>query len=114
MLASSYVVAVQQCDTDVLKDLANEFNFSFTAFGLAIIPEDESTERALTLTDAYGTAWEPAPMTPSDEDSAPWQLLSGTIKATYNAQRGLEGDNVVVSPGILGGNTGGRDSPMEP
>jgi Gly-Xaa carboxypeptidase len=110
MLASSYVVAVRQCDTNVPKHLANVFNLSFTAFGLAIFPGDESTERALTLTDAYGTALEPAPMTPSDEDSAPWQLLSGTIKATYNAQRGPEGDNVVVSPGVLSGNTGGRDS----
>ncbi|KAI0251446.1 carboxypeptidase S [Lactifluus subvellereus] len=104
----SSVAAVQQRDTDVLKDLANEFNLSFTAFGSVIFPEDESTEGTLTLTDAYGTALEPAPVTPTDEDSAPWQLLSGTIKATYNAQRGLEGDNVVVSPGILGGNTDTR------
>jgi hypothetical protein len=34
--------------------------------------------------------------------------LSGTIKATFNAHRGLDGaDNIFVSPGILTGNTGG-------
>ena len=105
---------MQQRDTDVLKDLANEFNLSFIAFGSVISPKDEPTEGTLTLTNAYGTALEPAPITPSDEDSAPWQLLSGTIKATYNAQRGLEGDNVVVSPGILSGNTGRRISQAAP
>ncbi|KAI0251422.1 carboxypeptidase S [Lactifluus subvellereus] len=101
----SSVAAVQQRDTDALKGLANEFNLSFTAFGSLVSPEGGPTEGTLTLTDAYGTALEPAPMTPTNEDSAPWQLLSGTIKATYNAQRGLEGDNVVVSPGVLSGNT---------
>ncbi|KAH9039306.1 hypothetical protein EDB85DRAFT_2182476 [Lactarius pseudohatsudake] len=82
----SSVSAVQQRDTDILKHLAKEFNLSFTAFGSDVTPK--------------------APVTPTDEDSAPWQLLSGTIKATYNAHRGLEGaDNIFVSPGIMSGNT---------
>jgi Gly-Xaa carboxypeptidase len=110
MFASSSVAAVKHRDADVLKDLANDFNLTFTAFGSPVSPEDEPSEGALTLTDAWGTALEPAPITPTDEDSAPWQLLSGTIKATYNAQRGLEGDNIVVSPGVPSGNTGGRTS----
>ncbi|KAF8273163.1 carboxypeptidase S [Lactarius quietus] len=56
----------------------------------------QSSISALTLTDAWGTALEPAPVTPTD-GSAPWQLLSGTIKATYNAHRDLEGaDNIIV------------------
>jgi hypothetical protein len=62
----------------------------------------------LTLTEAWDTPLEPAPITPFGEDSAPWQLLSGTIKATFNAHRGLDGaDNIFVSPGITTGNTGG-------
>ncbi len=89
-LTSSSVGAVQQRDTDVLKDLAKEFNLSYTAFGSAISTKDGPTAGALTLTEAWGTALEPAPVTPTDEDSAPWRLLSGTIKATFNAHRGLE------------------------
>jgi hypothetical protein len=104
----SSVAAVQQRDTDVLKHLAKEFNLTYTAFGSAISTEDGPTAGTLKLTDAWGTALEPAPVTPTGEDSAPWQLLSGTIKATFNAHRGLGGaDNIFVSPGIMSGNTGG-------
>jgi Gly-Xaa carboxypeptidase len=103
----SSVAAVQQHETDVLKHLAKEFNLTFTAFGSEISPKAAPTAGKLTLTDAWGTALEPAPVTPT-EDSAPWRLLSGTIKAAYNAHRGLEGaDNIFVSPGIMSGNTGG-------
>ncbi|KAI0295384.1 carboxypeptidase S [Multifurca ochricompacta] len=105
----SSVAAVQQRDTEILKGLAKDFNLTFTAFGSGISPQDSPTIGALTLTDAWGTALEPAPVTPHSEDSAPWQLLSGTIKATYNAHRGLEGaDNIIVSPGIMSGNTDTR------
>ena len=104
---------MQQRDTDVLKQLAREFNLTYTAFGSAISTEDGPTAGTLTLTEAWGTPLEPAPITPFDEDSAPWQLLSGTIKATFNAHRGLDGaDNIFVSPGIMTGNTGGCTSPL--
>ena len=110
-LMSSSVAAVQQRDKDVLRHLAKEFNLTYTAFGSAISTEDGPTAGTLILTDAWGTALEPAPVTPFGEDSAPWQLLSGTIKATYNAHRGLNGeDNIFVSPGIMTGNTGGCSS----
>ncbi|KAI9440733.1 hypothetical protein H4582DRAFT_2074520 [Lactarius indigo] len=104
----SSITVVQQRDADVLKQLAKEFNLTFTAFGEDITPKGTPTAGKLTLTDAWGTGLEPAPVTPT-EDSAPWQLLSGTIKATFNAHRGLEGaDNIFVSPGIMSGNTDTR------
>jgi len=104
----SSVAAVQRRDTSLLKDLAKEFNLTYTAFGSTISTEDGPSVGTLNLTDARGTPLEPAPITPTGEDSAPWQLLSGTIKATYNAHRGLEGeDAIIVSPGTLTGNTGG-------
>ena len=103
----SSVSAVQEHDTHILKHLAKEFNLTFTAFGSDITLAGTPTAGKLTLTDAFGTALEPAPVTPTD-DSAPWQLLSGTIKATYNTHRDLEGaDNIIVSPAIMSGNTGG-------
>ena len=112
-LASSSVSAVQERDTDVLKHLAKEFNLTYTAFGLEISTEDGPAAGTLTLTHAFGTVLEPAPVTPTSEDSAAWQLLSGTIKATFNAHRGLDGaDNIIVSPGIMSGNTGGCTPPV--
>lgn len=104
----SSISAVQQRDIHILKHLAKEFNLTFTAFGSDITLDGGPTAGKLTLTDAWGTALEPAPVTPTD-DSAPWRLLSGTIKATYNAHRDLEGgDNIFVSPGIMSGNTDTR------
>ena len=106
--ANSSVAAVQKRDASLLKHLAKEFNLTYTAFGSVISTEDGLSVGTLTLTDSWGTALEPAPTTPTGEDSAPWQLLSGTIKATYNAHRGQEGeDTIIVSPGTATGNTGG-------
>ncbi|KAH9167374.1 hypothetical protein EDB89DRAFT_1910059 [Lactarius sanguifluus] len=85
----SSVSVVQQRDTDLPKQLAKEFNLTFTAFGSDITPKGASTAGKFTLTDAWGTSLEPASVTPT-EDSAPWRLLSGTIKAAYNAHGGLE------------------------
>lgn len=60
-------------------------------------------------------------MTPtSGVDAEPYRLLSGTIKAVYNAHRGIGvvvareavdeaasvDDELIVSPGMLGGGTG--------
>jgi Gly-Xaa carboxypeptidase len=100
---------VQERDTNLLKPLAKEFNLTYTAFGSSIYTRDGPAAGALTLADEWGTALEPAPITPTSEDSAPWQLLSGTIKAAFNVHRSLDGgDNIFVSPGIMTGNTGRR------
>ncbi|KAI0289559.1 carboxypeptidase S [Russula brevipes] len=102
----SSVAAVKRRDAHVLEHLAKEFNLTYTAFGIAISPQDGPSAGTLTLSDPWDTALEPAPVTPTGEDSAPWQLLSGTIKATFNAHRGLDGaDNIFVSPGIMSGNS---------
>jgi len=104
----SSVAAVQERDTSLLKDLAKEFNLTYITFNSTISTEDSASGGTLNLTDAWGTPLEPAPITPTGEDSTPWQLLSRTIKATYNAHRGLGGeDTMIVSPGVLTGNTGG-------
>src|SRR5712691_9908852 len=72
-LVSSAVAAVKERDASLLKHLAKEFNLTYTAFGSAITEEDGPSAGALTLTDAWGTALEPAPITPTSEDSVPWQ-----------------------------------------
>jgi Gly-Xaa carboxypeptidase len=113
MALSSSVAAVQQRDTLVLKHLAKEFNLTYTAFGSAISTQDGPAAGALVLSELWRTGLEPAPVTPSDEDSAPWRLFSGTIKATFNAHRDLDGpNNIFVSPGIMSGNTGECTRPV--
>lgn len=103
---------VKAHDTALLKSLASKFNLTYTAFG-SDISESETSAGTLSLADAWGTALEPAPVTPigSGDDAKPWQLLSGTIKGTYNAHRGLglganDGDSIAVTPGMPTGNTG--------
>ena len=90
-----------------MRGLAHRFNLTFTAFGTLISPVGSPAYGTLTLDDPFGHALEPAPVAPTGEDAVPYRILSGTIKATYDAHRGLQGgDNVIVTPGIMSGNTG--------
>jgi Gly-Xaa carboxypeptidase len=98
-------------DGALLKGLAAEFNLSYTAFGEAMSEDGAPAIGTLTLKDAYGTSLEPAPVSPiSGKGSAPYQLLSGTIKATYAAHRGLSATDassaIAVAPAMSTGNTG--------
>ncbi|KAG2113088.1 uncharacterized protein F5147DRAFT_682674 [Suillus discolor] len=105
----SSIAATKVRDIELLKSLANDFNLSYTAFGSYISNEDASSYGTLTLSTAFGDGLEPAPVTPSGEDAAPFRLLSGTIKAAYNSHRNISGsDAIIVSPGIMSGNTDTR------
>ncbi|KAJ6621352.1 hypothetical protein B0H10DRAFT_2163162 [Mycena sp. CBHHK59/15] len=97
-------------DAALLKSLAHKFNLTYNAFGVAMSEEGAPAIGTLTLKDAYGTSLEPAPVSPiSGDASAPYQLLSGTIKATYNAHRSLTAsDAISVAPGMSTGNTDTR------
>ncbi|KAG0709347.1 hypothetical protein DFH29DRAFT_1027583 [Suillus ampliporus] len=96
-------------DIKLLESLANDFNLSYTAFGTHISNADAPSYGTLTLSDAFVEGLEPSPVTPSGQDAAPFQLLSGTIKTTYNSHRNISGsDAIIVSPSIKGGNTDTR------
>jgi Gly-Xaa carboxypeptidase len=98
---------VKARDTELLRKLAAEFNLTYNAFGASVSKQDSPSRGNLTLTDAWDAALEPAPVTPTDEDAVAYQLLSGTIKAAYNAHHADDGkDTFYVSPGIMSGNTG--------
>lgn len=102
----SSVSEVQEHDSNLLQGLAQQFNLSYTAFGKQLSGEGVPAYGKLVLSDAWGTSLAPAPITPTG-DAAPFQLLAGTVKATYDAHRGLVGsEGVVVSPGHMSGNTG--------
>ncbi|KAK7060895.1 hypothetical protein VNI00_000628 [Paramarasmius palmivorus] len=105
----SSVAEAQQHDTDLLKKLADKFNLTYSAFGVDVTEQDVPHKGRLTLSDAFGNSLEPAPVTPTSGSNAlPYEILSGTIKATYNAHRKIEGENIIVSPGMPTGNTDTR------
>ena len=81
---------------------------TYTAFGSPLTEDGVPTKGTLTISDAYDNSLEPAPVSPSGPDAAPFQLLSGSIKATYNVHRNikLDVDSVIVAPGMMYANTG--------
>lgn len=104
---SSSLKETKTRDIDLLKSFAKKYNLTYTAFGKSISDARGLSSGSLTLLDAFKDALEPAPITATK--AAPYQLLSGTIKATYNVYRGLEGSgNVIVAPGMMTGNTDTR------
>ncbi|KAI0954058.1 hypothetical protein AcW1_006673 [Taiwanofungus camphoratus] len=106
--ADSSVNAVREHSTAILKPLATRFNLSYVAFGSHVTEEGVPSYGTLTLSDAWNTALEPAPVTPTGPDAVPFQLLAGTIKATYNAHRALQADPITVIPSLGAGNTDTR------
>lgn len=111
----SSVAETEAHDTEVLKSLASKFNLTYTAFGKNVVDHGDRGAYAilaygnLTLSEAFGKGGlEPAPTTPFEGDDAiPYQILSGSIKTAFNRHRNVEGDDdvIVVSPGIMPGNT---------
>lgn len=105
----SSVTATKRRDTELLLSLASQFNLSYTAFGARITDADAPAFGTLTLSEAYTHGLEPAPVSPTGQDAVPYQLLSGTIRAAYNSHRGLsDDDSLIISPGIMSGNTDTR------
>ena len=88
----------------LLRELAFGFNLSYVAFGSSVLEGDFQKGGSLTLSDAFDGGLEPAPITPTGENAAPYQLLSGTIKAVHSVHRTDE--EVIVAPSMMSGNTG--------
>ncbi|KAL5513065.1 hypothetical protein ACEPAH_3463 [Sanghuangporus vaninii] len=100
----SSVASLQERDARVIAKLAEKFNLTYNAFGETLHTGSTGT---LTLSDAWGNALEPAPVTPIDE--APYKLLSGTIRAAYGTRRNVDNrEDIKIAPGIMTGNTDTR------
>lgn len=103
------MAATRERDAQLLKSVAREYNLSYTAFDVDMDVDMTPTARGtVTLSTAFESGFETAPITPTDGDAVPYRLLSGSIKAAYNSHRAISGDDhVIVSPGMMSGNTGG-------
>ncbi|TFY55688.1 hypothetical protein EVJ58_g8091 [Rhodofomes roseus] len=124
----SSVSALKDHAVAVLRPVADALNVTLVAFpddGDTLFSRREisSVARAgtVTLSDAFGTALEPAPVSPTD--SAQWKVLAGTIRAAWgvphpgldralnkpaSVQVPLQGEaepDIVVVPSLLAGNT---------
>ncbi|KAG8740081.1 hypothetical protein FRC10_004759 [Ceratobasidium sp. 414] len=97
----SSVSALQESITSKLLPLAQKYNLTLSSFSNQNLTS--GAFGTLTLSDAWGTALEPAPVTPTEgKEAAAYRLLSGVIMKTR------ESNKVLVSPGIVSGNTDTR------
>lgn len=87
--------------TTLLTPLASKFNLSLMAFGNEVFSDQETRYGTLTLTDAWGTALEPAPITPTDPEDAAYKLLSGSIKSSLLDSEIFRNTNTTVSGSFL-------------
>ncbi|THG92711.1 hypothetical protein EW026_g8286 [Hermanssonia centrifuga] len=99
----SSVGALKAHITTVLGPVAERFNLSFDAFGGGA---GHAANGLVTLSDAFDTGLEPAPIT-STSGSGPYELLSGTIINTIESspRKAYSGKKAVVAPSISLGNT---------
>lgn len=84
-----------------LLPVVKKLGLSLEAFGQEIEVLSRETIGRLSLTDAWGTALEPAPVTPTTGNPA-YEFLSGTIISTAKSTiRTNHTDKpVIVAPGI--------------
>ena len=104
------VFALKARDTKLLEPIAKKFNLSFNAFGELLTEAGAPALGSLSLLDISRGGLDPAPITPTfGNEGAPFRLLSGTIKAAFNAYRSdlkSEASDIVVAPSMMSGNTG--------
>lgn len=83
--------------------IALKYNLALEAFGSNITETlSDSPAGTIRLSDPWGKWLDPAPVTPTD--AAPYKLLSGTIRQTWNTGRGkASGEPIYVAPSMMGG-----------
>ncbi|KAG6334184.1 hypothetical protein ID866_4899 [Astraeus odoratus] len=96
----SSVADLQQHLADVLSPVAERHDLALRAFGKTIRGGNSGE---LVVSDAFGTAVEPSPITPVGY--GPYSVFSGTIKATMMSSKLYNAAEVIVSPALSLGNT---------
>ncbi|OJA18441.1 hypothetical protein AZE42_05816, partial [Rhizopogon vesiculosus] len=96
----SSVSELQDRFTNIVAPVAAKYNMSLDAFGKTVGLE-VPTWGLVKLSDAFASALEPAPVTPTT-GSGPYELLSGTVLSTLktNLRTDNPPDDAVVTPGL--------------
>ncbi|KAL7280577.1 hypothetical protein ACG7TL_005511 [Trametes sanguinea] len=103
----SSVSALKKRIAAVVQPVAARLGLELEAFGEMVGEGNAEYESAgrLRISDAFGTALEPAPITPMG-DSGPFKLLSGTIIGVLGASNRTGYDKkAFIAPGMSTGNT---------
>ncbi|KAL5537075.1 hypothetical protein ACEPAF_898 [Sanghuangporus sanghuang] len=98
----SSVSVLEDRFVSIVSPLAKKFNLSVDAFGNDRFSYPlESSFGQLVLSDAFDSALDPAPVTPTF-GNGPWELLSGSILFTFTTnQRSAKSDETYfVAPGL--------------
>ena len=110
----SSVGVLQARIVDVVRPVVERFGLDFDAFGTTSRANGGSASEIglLKIADAFGTALEPAPITPMG-GSGPFKLLSGTIVGVLGASNRTGYDKkTFIAPSMSTGNTGACASPV--
>lgn len=92
----SSVRELQERTTKILKPVAERYNLTLDAFDKNVTTGGDGR---LALSDAFGTALDPSPVTPTGH-SPPYALLAGTIVGAVHKKFGPGGPKVVVQPAL--------------
>ncbi|EJT98482.1 carboxypeptidase S [Dacryopinax primogenitus] len=119
---SDSLAVVQDHLVELLGPQAAQWNLSMEGFGAVVSADSDDAPKAgsLVLSDTFGTALEPAPVSPVE--GAVWNVLGGTIKTVYAHNDGLPASirraklesgeqistEINMAPGIMSGNTDTR------
>ncbi|KAJ7077841.1 hypothetical protein B0H15DRAFT_861135 [Mycena belliarum] len=102
----SSVADVEQHIVQLILPIASRLNMSLHAFGLPPM-SNAGHERQIIITDAFGTALEPSPVTPT-KPGGPYDLLAGTIKSALETSERYNSTGIIISPSLGLGNTDTR------
>jgi len=92
----SSVAELQQHIVGVLSPIAALHDLTLKAFGRTVFTRSSGE---LVLSEAYGSALEPSPLTPAEY--GPYSILGGTVKATMMTSTLYNATEVVVVPSLL-------------
>ncbi|KAG8955779.1 hypothetical protein FRC00_005274 [Tulasnella sp. 408] len=102
----SSLEALKDSVVSLLSPVASKHNLELVGFdNTSVSSTSGSFGGKVTLSDAWGDALEPAPISPTD--SAAYKLLSGTIRAAWEDAHPTE-ESIIVVPSMMGGNTDTR------
>lgn len=91
-----------------LRHWGAHFNLSVEAFGHDVSKGEGPFYGTINATFEDTTTIDVAPLSPTDSESKPWNVLSSSIRGAYRDSKNekvAEGD-IIVSPALMSGNTG--------